>query len=77
VIPPAKASTSTARPSARLLSAQAAAMYTGFPYTTIRDAAIRGHLPVVRIPGQRRMWFDRADLDRAIERWKERCTEGR
>jgi excisionase family DNA binding protein len=55
----------------RLLSAQAAAAYTGWPYTTLRDAALRGHLPVVRIPGSRRMWFDRTDLDRAIAQWKE------
>jgi excisionase family DNA binding protein len=57
----------------RLLSAQAAAAYVGWPYTTLRDAALRGHLPVVRIPGSRRMWFDRRDLDRAIEAWKERA----
>jgi hypothetical protein len=60
--------------SPRLLSAQAASAYTGWPYTTLRDAALRGHLPVVRIPGSRRMWFDRRDLDRAIEAWKERAT---
>lgn len=59
---------------ARLLSAQAAAAYVGWPYTTLRDAALRGHLPVVRIPGSRRMWFDRRDLDRAIEAWKERAV---
>ena len=57
---------------ARLLSAQAAAEYTGWPYTTLRDAALRGSLPVIRIPGQNRMWFDRRDLDRAIEAWKAR-----
>lgn len=58
-------------PISRLLSAQDAAAYVGWPYTTLRDAAIRGHLPVVRIPGSRRMWFDRRDLDRAIEAWKQ------
>lgn len=62
-----------AEPQPRLLSAQDAAAYTGFPYTTLRDAALRGHLPIVRIPGSRRMWFDRADLDRAIDAWKERA----
>jgi len=56
----------------RLLSAQDAALYTGWPYTTLVDAAKNGNLPVVRIPGQHRMWFDRKDLDRAIEAWKER-----
>ena len=59
----------------RLLSAQAAAQYTGWPYTTLRDAVLRGHLPVVRIPGSRRMWFERRDLDRAIDAWKERVTD--
>lgn len=58
-------------PVSRLLSAQAAAAYMGWPYTTLRDAALRGHLPVVRIPGSRRMWFDRRDLDRAIDAWKQ------
>jgi len=58
---------------ARLLSAQDAAAYTGWPYTTLRDAALNGYIPVVRIPGQKRMWFDRRDLDRVIEAWKERA----
>jgi hypothetical protein len=60
------------KPESRLLSAQAAAEYTGWPYTTLRDAALRGNLPVIRIPGQNRMWFDRRDLDRAIDAWKAR-----
>lgn len=59
--------------SPRLLSAQRAAAYTGWPYTTLRDAALRGHVPIVRIPGSRRMWFDVRDLDRCIEAWKERA----
>lgn len=58
----------------RLLSVQAASGYTGLPYTTILDAAHRGLLPVMRVPGSRRMWFDREDLDRAIETWKERLA---
>ena len=56
----------------RLLSTQAAADYTGWPYTSIVDMVHRGLLPVVRIPGSRRMWFDRDDLNRAIDNWKER-----
>ena len=55
----------------RLLSTQAAARHLGVPYTTLRDWAQRGHLPVVRVPDCRRWWFDRQDLDRAIEAWKE------
>jgi excisionase family DNA binding protein len=61
-------------PIARLLSAQDAAAYVGWPYMTLRDAALRGFLPVVRIPGSRRMWFDRSDLDAAIEKWKAIAT---
>jgi excisionase family DNA binding protein len=58
----------------RLLSAQAAAEYLGVPYTSLRDWALRGHLPIVRVPGCRRLWFDRRDLDRAVEAWKERLA---
>jgi len=56
----------------RLLSAQDAAKYTGLPYTTLRDCALRGHLPIVRVPDCRRLWFDRRDLDRALDVWKKR-----
>jgi hypothetical protein len=58
--------------SGRLLSGPAAVIYTGLPYSTLCNAARHGHLPVVRLPGSDRMWFDRKDLDRAIEAWKER-----
>jgi excisionase family DNA binding protein len=57
----------------RLLSAQAAAKYLGVPYTSLRDWALRGHVPIVRVPDCRRLWFDRRDLDQAIESWKERA----
>jgi excisionase family DNA binding protein len=56
---------------ARMLSARDAAAYLGVPYTTLRDWTLRGHLPVVRVPFCRRWWFDRCDLDRAIDGWKE------
>ena len=55
----------------RLLNAQAAADYTGIPYTTLRDMALRGDIPYVRFPGVRRLWFQRRDLDRLIDA----CTE--
>ncbi len=41
----------------------------GVPYTTLRDLAFRGLIPVVRIG--RAWYFDRRDLDRLIERSKE------
>jgi hypothetical protein len=59
---------------ARLLSAQAAAKYLGVPYTSLRVWALRGHLPIVRVPECRRLWFDRRDLDRAVDAWKERIA---
>ena len=60
--------------SPRLLSAQGAAKYLGVPYTSLRDWAQRGHIPVVRVPDCRRLWFDRRDLDRMVDAWKERAT---
>lgn len=55
----------------RLLSAQDAAKWLGMPYTSLRDIVFAGALPVVRFPGSRRWWFDRADLARAIDVHKE------
>lgn len=60
------------QPQGRLLSAQGAARYLGVPYTSLRDWALRGHVPIVRVPDCRRLWFDRRDLDRLVEAWKER-----
>lgn len=60
----------------RLLSAQSAARYLGVPYTSLRDWALRGHIPIVRVPDCRRLWFDRRDLDRTIDSWKERLEPG-
>lgn len=40
--------------SPRLLSAQGAAKYLGVPYTSLRDWALRGHVPIVRVPDCRR-----------------------
>ncbi len=63
----------TGRP--RLLTARGAADYLGVPYSTLRDWTLRGHVAVVRPPDSRRWWFDRQDLDAAIERWKEHGEE--
>ena len=41
------------------------------PYTTLRDMALRGDVPFVRLPNVRRLWFKRRDLDQLIEA----CTE--
>lgn len=58
----------------RLLNAQDAAEYLGLPYTTLLDVARRGDIPYVRVPRCRRWWFDRRDLDLAVQRWKERAV---
>ncbi len=63
----------------RLLDLEAAALYLGVSPWTVRDLANKkeGVLKRVRIPlknnGElRKLLFDREDLDRLIEAWKER-----
>jgi hypothetical protein len=58
--------------SGRLLDLKAAEAYSGISAWTLRDLIASGDLPVVRPPRLRRVWIDRADLDRAITDWKER-----
>jgi hypothetical protein len=58
--------------SGRLLDLKAAEAYSGISAWTLRDLIASGDLPVVRPPRLRRIWIDRADLDRAIADWKER-----
>ena len=60
----------------RLLDLEAAATYLSASPWTIRELEAKGVLPRVRVPlpggGElRKLLFDRADLDRLIERWKE------
>jgi len=57
---------------ARLLDLKAAERYSGISAWTLRDLIASGELPAVRPPRLRRIWIDRADLDRAIAIWKER-----
>jgi hypothetical protein len=62
----------------RLLDLNTAAAYLGLSPWTLRDLEARGVLPRVRVPlpngGElRKLLFDRADLDRLIERWKDRA----
>ena len=54
----------------RLMSAKRAAEYMGLPYTSLRDAAFRGELLVVKVAS--RWYFDVRDLERFIESHKER-----
>ena len=60
------------RTSGRLLDLKAAEVYSGISAWTLRDLIASGELPAVRPPRLRRVWIDRADLDRAIAEWKER-----
>ena len=60
------------RTSGRLLDLKAAEVYSGISAWTLRDLIASGDLPAVRPPRLRRVWIDRADLDRAIADWKER-----
>ena len=61
------------RTSGRLLDLKAAEVYSGISAWTLRDLIASGDLPAVRPPRLRRVWIDRADLDRAIAGWKERA----
>lgn len=61
----------------RLLDLDAAATYLGVSPWTVRDLEAAGVLKRVRVPlpgGRelRKLLFDKADLDRLIEAWKDR-----
>ncbi len=60
----------------RLLDLHGAAAYLGLSEWTVRDLEHGGILPRVRVPlanhGElRKILFDRVDLDRLIDAWKE------
>ncbi len=60
----------------RLLDVHRTAEYLSMPESSVYDLAARGVLPRVRVPlpdGQeiRRLYFDKSDLDRLIDSWKE------
>ncbi len=61
------------RPGQALLTMLQAEMETGVPYRSLRDLILRGHLPVVRLGGTRRVWLRRSDLANLIERSVERA----
>jgi Helix-turn-helix domain len=65
----------------RVLDLHGAAAYLGLRERKLRELARSGILPRVRIPlphdGEvRKLLFDRVDLDRLIEAWKERREIG-
>jgi hypothetical protein len=60
----------------RLLDLERAATYLGLSPWTVRELEAKGVLPRVRVPlpggGElRKLLFDKADLDRLIESWKD------
>jgi excisionase family DNA binding protein len=57
---------------ARLVPAKVASAETGIAYTTLRDIAFRGELPVIRVG--RAWYFDRHDLDNWIATHKEKLA---
>ena len=65
----------------RLLDLHSTALYLGVSKWTVRDLEAGGVLPRVRVPLQeqgelRKILFDRVDLDRLIEAWKEEIQVG-
>lgn len=65
----------TTHPAQLLLTGRQAEQETGVPYRTLYDLHIRGVLTAVRFPGGRRLWFERAALDRLIEASRESHAE--
>jgi hypothetical protein len=61
------------RDTGRLLELKEAEAYSGISAWTLRELIASGDLPVVRAPRLRRVWIDRADLDKAIAQWKDRA----
>ncbi len=57
----------------RLLSIQEAADYAGLSAWTVRDLVGDGRLASVRLPGVRRVYIKRDDLERLIEQSTERA----
>lgn len=60
--------------SGRLVAAKPGAAEIGVPYTSLRDAAFRGEIPVVRLG--RAWYFERSDLARWVERNKQTLGAG-
>lgn len=58
------------RPTARLIGLKQAEEEFGLPYGTFYALIKRGGLPSVQLPGVRRIYLDRRDVERALEAWK-------
>jgi hypothetical protein len=69
--PGARTQAAIKRGGGRVLSMAAAESHSGIPASQLRKLARNGELRVVAIPGSKRFYFLRDDLDRAVERWTE------
>ena len=53
-----------------LMTVEAAARWSGVPYTTLLQWIHEGILPVVQPPGKKRYWIRRAALIACINQWE-------
>lgn len=63
-----KKSSAAPNPHSTLVSLPAGAKEIGIPYSSLREAVLRGDIKHVRLSGKGRYWLKRADLERFIER---------
>jgi predicted DNA-binding transcriptional regulator AlpA len=57
----------------RLLDLHAAGKILSMSYSRVYALVKSGALPIVVVPGRRRIYVDVLDLNKAIENWKERA----
>ena len=55
------------RPGSRLISLRDAEEKSGIPKDSLRRLIADGNLPTVELPGVRRVWIDRQDLEDLID----------
>lgn len=67
ILSTAQAITASSQP--RIVAAKPAARELGIPYSTLRALGFQGRIPVIRIG--RAWYFDRADIERFVQRSKE------
>ena len=64
VVPPPVPNEKSTRGPSRLVRAKTAAAETGIPYTSLRDLAFRGEIPVLKVG--KAWYFERRDLENWI-----------
>ncbi len=63
-----KKTSAAPNPHSTLVSLPNAAQQIGIPYSSLREAVLRGDIKHVRLSGRGRFWLKRADLQLFIER---------